>query len=204
MFVEKQFTRCTSPNRRPLRGVGINDANYPIEIKVNNKRYCCPFYKRWSGMIDRCYSADCHERHPTYKDCLVCDEWLTFSNFRAWMKKQDWKGKCLDKDVLIQGNKVYSPETCLFIDENINLLLNTRDAKRGKYKIGVCYHKSSGKFLSRIRKHGQLINLGSYNNEDDAHKAYLKEKRIYIDSFTERQSEPLRSALLNYKLDNQE
>ena len=31
--------------------------------------------------------------------------------------------KCLDKDILVQGNKVYSPNTCIFVTNDINVLL---------------------------------------------------------------------------------
>lgn len=74
-------------------GVGINDADYPTtqREKVNGEwkiTWRCLYYDRWVSMLTRCYSSKCHEKQPTYKGCSVCDEWLTFSNFRKWMEQQ--------------------------------------------------------------------------------------------------------------------
>ena len=114
-------------------GVGINDADYRVQENkcyTNNlgKRatevlWRCPYYDRWYGMIRRCYSERELSRFPTYKGCSVCEEWLTFSNFKSWMEQQDWEGKHLDKDLLIYKNKVYSSETCVFVDYKVNLFI---------------------------------------------------------------------------------
>ena len=102
-------------------GVGINDAEYVVVKReevgnVDGKRkrktvWRCPFYKTWSSMLRRCYSTKYQERCPTYMGCSVSEEWHTFSVFRNWMESQDWQDTQLDKDLLVEGNKVYSPET---------------------------------------------------------------------------------------------
>lgn len=112
-------------NKRLVYGVGNNDADYVVEKReeigyVGGKRrrklmWVCPYYQTWKDMIKRCYSTKCQEKFPTYKGCSVSADWHTFSNFKAWMEKQNWEGKQLDKDILIEGNKVYSPETCVFV-----------------------------------------------------------------------------------------
>lgn len=88
-------------------GVGINDC--PKGETKGNK-----IYKTWAGMLKRCYSDAYHIERPTYKDCKVCGEWLTYSNFAEWAKTQDYEGKQLDKDIITPGNKIYCPENvCL-------------------------------------------------------------------------------------------
>lgn len=42
----------------------------------------------------------------------------------------------LDKDILVAGNKIYSPETCLFVPNRINSLL-IRGVKTGPLPLGV-------------------------------------------------------------------
>lgn len=118
--------------KKLVYGVGLDDADYPVKKDL---KVICPFYKRWHNMLQRCYSETYHKKHPTYKDCKVCDEWLTFSNFRAWMLSQDWEGKHLDKDVIAPGNKIYSSEKCMFIPDSINSFF--RRSKKKDAPIGV-------------------------------------------------------------------
>lgn len=91
--------------KKTIYGVGTNDANY----LVVNKGVRCPYYKKWSSMLERCFSKSLHKKHPTYIGCTVCNEWLLFSNFRSWMMKQEWVGMELDKDIISIGNKKYCP-----------------------------------------------------------------------------------------------
>lgn len=184
--------------RKLVYGVGINDAKYMVEQTLNKKRLRCPYYVRWNSMLKRCYSESSHLQRPTYKDCTVCNEWLTFSNFKSWMEKQDWKGKHLDKDILIQENKVYSPETCIFVTQDINLLLADNKNSRGKYPIGVYLDKDNGRFVSQIKINGKRKWLGRFDTPDLAVKAYMLAKYKNIHDVALNQQEPLKSALLRF------
>lgn len=71
-------------------------------------------YRIWSNMFKRCYSG----QYPTYKDCSVCEEWHNYQNFSEWYDKNypnNGISYDLDKDIKIDGNKIYSPDTCLFV-----------------------------------------------------------------------------------------
>ena len=166
-----------------IRGVGINDADYNVTKckKVNGKTviiWMCPFYLVWVSMLNRCYSELVHETHPSYKDCFVCDEWLTFSKFRMWMEQQDWQGKQLDKDLLVEGNMVYSPDTCVFVHVKINNFIINRNRGRGECLLGVHFDKRISKFISQCNNPftGKREYLGSYSNELDAHLAWKARK----------------------------
>lgn len=159
-------------------GVGVNDAWYKVQKNVCGKKIFCPFYQTWQSMLSRCYSKKNHERQPTYVSCTVCDEWLTFSNFRSWMEKQDWQGKQLDKDLIVKGNKVYSQDTCSFVDQTTNSFVTDSAKSRGAWPIGVHYDSERGKFMARCcnpitKKHE---NLGRYLCEKEAHMAWKKRK----------------------------
>ena len=173
--------------RKLVSGVGVNDSDYVTQkwetIIANGKQkqkrvWVCPFYQTWKDMINRCYSIKLQERYPTYKGCSVTDEWLTFSNFRAWMATQDFEGKQLDKDLLIEGNKVYSPETCVFVSGVVNSFTPDRGASRGEFLIGVCWNNPAGKFQSNCRNPftKKLEHLGLFTCEQEAHEAWLKHK----------------------------
>lgn len=173
--------------RKLVYGVGINDADYFVvrfeTIVVNGKQkrklaWACPYYRAWTSMLRRCYSIKDQERCTTYKGCGVSEEWKTFSNFKAWMEKQDFEGKQLDKDILIEGNKVYSPETCGFVTQTVNNFITDRGNDRGEFLIGVYWHKPNEKFLSRCSNPftGGQEHLGYFTCEQEAHSAWLKRK----------------------------
>ncbi len=86
----------------------------------------------WYNMIKRCYSDVKTERQVCYIGCTVCDRWLNYQNFCEDIENipgyQEWKNPennfALDKDGIVKGNKVYSPETCQFIYEGDNTKLS--------------------------------------------------------------------------------
>ena len=145
-----------------IYGIGINDSDYKIQPHIEGKQVICKYYQTWKGMLSRCYDFKTQAKRPTYIGCTVCDEWLTFSNFKRWMETQDWEGKCLDKDILVQRNKVYSPDTCIFVTDAINVLFTKRDAARGQYKLGVYFNRENGKFKSQCNINGKQKHLGYY------------------------------------------
>ena len=169
-------------------GVGINDADYVVEKKetigyVNGKRkqrlvWVCPYYRTWKNMLKRCYSDRYQEKCPTYKGCSVSEEWLTFSNFKGWMEKQDFEGVQLDKDLLLEGNKVYSDKTCVFVSGAVNRFTIDSGASRGEWMIGVNWHKRDGKFRASCRNPftKKKEHLGLFVNELEAHQAWLNRK----------------------------
>lgn len=196
-FIEIAPTKLSITNRKLILGHGINDAKYLTNIKIDGKRRECPFYQRWKNMLMRCYDPKYHARKPTYKECSVCDEWLTFSNFKSWMIKQDWNGKQLDKDLLVKGNKIYSPDKCLFVSSQVNSLLSDSAAIRGAYPIGVFWHSKNNNFIAKCKVKGKNIHIGSFPTVESAFFAYKKFKSKLIRDMAEKQSEPLRSALLS-------
>ncbi|URC15365.1 DNA binding protein [Paraglaciecola Antarctic GD virus 1] len=79
-------------------------------------------YIVWTQMLNRCYSELYQAKRPTYKGCYVCEEWLNFQNFSKWFDSNYIAIHDLDKDILMDGNKVYSPETCSFVTPYDNSL----------------------------------------------------------------------------------
>ena len=172
-------------------GVGINDADYEVQPVVNGKRVQCPFYRTWISMLRRCYSAVEQARYPTYIGCSVCDEWLTFTNFKRWMENQDWEGKQLDKDLLVEGNKVHSPENCVFVDNVTNSFMLANDASRGEWPIGVHFDKGKGKFRVQCRNpfSKKQERLGRFTCPQEAHKAWLERKHELACQLADLQSD---------------
>lgn len=166
-------------------GVGYNDSCNPVtrQEKVNGKwktTWMCPYYRRWSEMLRRCYSEEVKRVNPTYKGCNVSDDWKLFSNFKSWMKQQVWEGLQLDKDVLLEGNKLYSETTCVFIHNIVNTFLNDSGMARGRYLLGVSLDKrlTSKPYRSQIGNPftKNLEYLGMFSNEQEAHEAWRSRK----------------------------
>tara|TARA_R110000796_G_scaffold96826_1_gene203482 strand:- start:237 stop:839 length:603 start_codon:yes stop_codon:yes gene_type:complete len=180
-------------------GKGVNDSDYTVYQLINGKRVVCKYYKTWKSMLERCYSDKYQDIHPTYKGCTACKEWLTFSNFKKWMEKQDWEGKQLDKDILIIGNKIYSPATCIFITHDINLLLTNNKEKRGLYPQGVSLRKDIGMFQSHMKVNGRSKNLGLSKTPEEAHSVYCKAKAEHIYDIALKQTDfKLMKALITH------
>lgn len=186
---------------RLVCGVGINDADYAVTVeevisRENGKRtrrrvWICPLYRAWEGMLRRCYSSALHAQRPTYAGCSVAAEWRKFSAFRSWMVKQNWEGNHLDKDILRAGNKVYGPETCVFVSRSLNNFLIDAGAARGEWPIGVSLHKRNGKFRAECRNPitGRNERIGLFTCPDEAHMAWLKRKRELANLLAEQQTD---------------
>ena len=184
--------------RKPVYGIGINDADYVVNISINGGRRTCHYYGVWTDMLRRCYCTKYYAKRPTYRTCTVSEGWLLFSTFRAWMDKQDWRGKQLDKDILNPGNKYYAPENCLFVSCAINNLLTDSGAARGIYPMGVSLRKSNGTFNATVNQFGKAVRLGNFTTPKKASEAYREAKSTYIKEVADGEGEPLRSALIRH------
>lgn len=185
--------------RKLLCGVGYNDKKGLINELIDGKRVKDHFCTIWSGMIQRCYSKKHQEKRPEYKGVTVCKEWHQFSNFKEWMKQQDWKGKELDKDILSPGNKVYSPENCIFVTSKINSLIKNNIKTRGKYPQGVSFSSRYNKFYAHCRVDGKSKHLGVFCTSNEASKKYKKFKGELIKKIADEQKDfRLRDGLLKH------
>lgn len=170
-------------------------------------------YKCWKAMLSRCYSAKYQEKYPTYKGCSVCSDWLYYPNFKKWYDENYYeinnKTSQLDKDVLIKGNKVYSPNTCVFVPNFINTLFIKKQNKRGELPIGVCYYKPNKKYRAGLSvfKNGKATfkTIGYFTTINEAFKVYKQAKEEYIkevaDEYKDKIPAKLYEAMYSYKVD---
>lgn len=152
-------------------------------------------YSSWYLILERCYCNTVHDKRPKYKECTICDEWLYFENFYQWLHKQSnydvWSKlpySAVDKDILIKGNKIYSPQTCCLVPYNVNTLFVKNDAKRGELPLGVRYHKVINKFTSQYSdpfNNNRIQYIGNFETPEEAFYAYKKEKERVIKQVAE-------------------
>ena len=202
--------KCPYEKRLFNRGY-LGEGNY--KVKENGKFTNC--YNTWSHMLQRCYYEKFHEKYPTYKDCKADENWLNFQNFGEWFDNNyyevDNEKMCLDKDILVKHNKIYSPDTCVFVPETINNLFVKNDRKRGKSAIGTCYHKRMKKYQVNCwlinPQTGKSKNeyLGYYDTEIEAFQVYkyYKEKNIkeVADYYKKQIPHRLYDGMCNYEVE---
>ena len=170
-------------------------------------------YSTWNNMLKRCYDEKYHEKQPTYINCEVCEELHNFQNFGKWFDDNYYEVEGekmeLDKDILIKGNKIYSPETCIFVPERINTLFVKNNKNRGESLIGTT--PVNGKY----RAYCNLINpetgkskceyLGVYDTQEKAFQVYkyYKEKNIkeVADYYFGRIPDKLFKVLYDYEVE---
>ena len=174
--------------RKPLYGIGVNDADYMTNPMANGVMLWDPAYKAWSNMLKRAYSPRFHEKQPTYSDVTVCKEWHSFSAFREWWLDNYREGFSLDKDLLLVGNKEYSPDACIYVPRWLNNFTEDRGASRGKFQIGVSLHKPTGKYQSYCNNPitGRKHHLGSFTSPEAAHAAWLIYKMELADELKQQ------------------
>lgn len=178
-------------------GVGRFKSQYDHKIPT--------YSKRWRNMIGRCYSEKIQARHPTYKGCTVSDDWHNYQNYAEWFTSQKYKdeGYEVDKDLMVAGNKIYSPETCVLIPKEINTLILGDNSRKGDLPNGVSFDKKMGLFRSRHGLSGKEQRLvGYFDCPHEAHQAYVVAKESYVkevaNKWRGRIDERVYDALMNW------
>lgn len=135
----------------------------------------------WSDLVYRTVHPSMEHtigrRSSLYKDSL--NLFQDFDSFVEWCVDQpgymnkEVNGKYwqLDKDILVQGNKVYGPETCCFVPPRVNNLTT------GGFKGGTL--DKHGKWTFTVRKIDQYEQKRFYNQEEGL-KWYKEIKEAYV------------------------
>ena len=160
-------------------GVGINDV---VGSSTTHK----DVRMLWKGILTRCYGRKVTE---AYKGCSICVRWVKLSNFIADIEKipnfdklfkQGWS---LDKDILVKGNKVYSPETCCIVPSEVNQLFISQKQNRGRLPIGVIFNAIDGSFTAQLSKRltdGKQRLRKNFKTVEEAFLFYKESKESYI------------------------
>lgn len=157
----------STKKRKSVCGVGINDAPFSTSKRLGGKLYHHPAYKDWHNMINRCYSG----RYRSYSGATVSGDWHSFMGFYCWWKNHNIPGYSLDKDLVVEGNKVYSEKTCIYIPVWLNSYIsNTLEHTRG-----VTFDRTLGKY--KAQRSGANRYIGYFDTEEEAHLAWKSENR---------------------------
>lgn len=165
-------------------------------------------YRFWRSFITRCHKDSYIAKHPTYSKCSFHDDWLLFSNFKQWFESPESgykEGYHLDKDILVKGNKTYSPDTCCFVPQEINLMIVRK--QRTNHDLPPFVAKSGNKYTSSVQQNGRHIRLGLYHTPLEAFNAYKNAKERHIRNVAEKYfqegkiTERVYNALMKYEVE---
>lgn len=144
-------------------------------------------YQVFTGMFSRCYDPYTQSKQPAYIGCSVDARWYDFQVFAKFYVESPFcsLGYHLDKDLLIRGNRVYSPEACTLLPPEVNSALSSTPESASGLPLGV--NKIDNGYVARLNKMGQNREyLGYYKTAEEAHKVYVKAKEDYIHSLAEK------------------
>ena len=134
----------------------------------------------WDGMMRRCYNAKSLEKWPTYVGATVCPEWHDFKVFNTWFEAHYVEGFDLDKDILSEGCKIYSPATCIFIPQWLNKFMTSFEQKEGReLPTGVYRRNAYYRARGRHPFKGE-VQIGYFPTIEEAREAYLRHKRAVL------------------------
>jgi len=140
-------------------------------------------YSRWVKIMERGHSYTKKIKNPSYKDVTVCKEWHNFQVFAQWFDEtynleimKEWQ---IDKDILEKGNKIYSPETCCFVPQEVNQLFVKNDISRGDLPIGVSKHVD-GSYVAQLTRKNRGRYLGYFDTPEKAFLCYKFHKEVWI------------------------
>ena len=188
--VHTQYHKCKdggvkNPYHPIIYGVGyIGQGKYKSRIDGKLTKE----YDEWKSFLQRSNDKEYKKKELTYKDTYTNEYFYNFQNYCKWREDNYYEVEgekmCLDKDILIKGNKEYAPDKCIFVPQRINNLFTKNDCKRGNLPIGVNYRKDKNKYEAscsilnnniKKRKH-----IGYYNTPEEAFLAYKQFKEQYI------------------------
>lgn len=200
-----------NPYHPEVCGVGMVGTKYPVRLPYGNP---VKEYYAWRGILRRCFDEKEKKRNTAYKDVVCCDEWLLYENFYEWLHQQEnfdeWLNGdnwAIDKDIVVKGNKTYSPNMCSLVPRNVNNLFIKCQNVRGEYPIGVGrqYNKFNAKIQNPFTR--KTEHLGYYDTPEEAFQAYKEAKELYIKQVAQEEydkgniTKRCYDAMMNYEVE---
>ena len=200
MDIENKENKIIIPT---VYGVGyIGQGKYKSKVDGKTTKE----YEEWRGMLRRGFDEGYKNKYPTYKDVVIDEYFYNFQTYGLWRENNYYEIEGermeLDKDILYKGNKIYSPDTCIFVPRRINSLFIKSNSSRGDCPLGVDYVKKNNKYRARCNTLDGKKHLGLYSTPEEAFLVYKQFKEAYIkeiaDEYKERIPDRLYEAMYNW------
>lgn len=201
--------KIKKPYEKTVYGVGYFGEGIHRSSRNNRMNHK---YKTWHEMIRRCYDKKKLKSNPSYFDCTVCDEWHNFQSFGDWYDNNfyqiEGEQMHLDKDILVKWNRVYSPESCIFVPARINCIFTKNGGKKkDDMPFGVIQNNHKTKIYTAkcADDKGKTMYINSFNTVEEAFNAYKKHKELSIrdiaNKYKDKIPEKLYNAMINYRVE---
>lgn len=201
-FCDVKRGRIRNYNHKSILNIGYR--GYGVHTPTENKK-ATKCYIHWQSMLSRCYNKKSQKlsKNNSYIGCSVDKRWHNFQNFAEWYYKnynpETMQGWHLDKDILIKSNKVYSPETCCFVPQEINSIF-LKTSKKDNLPTGVQKSKNNS-YMSNFSKGHKRF----FKTVEKAFDDYKTKKEADIKCIANRWRDKISpetyQALLNYKVE---
>lgn len=153
-----------NPYQKSILNIGAfgDVSRFNLELlEPKQRKYLYDLYR---DMIKRIYNPRNIYEINSYDKSLLDNRWFTYENFLNWVFND--KGNNfhyyynLDKDLIKPGNKIYGPDTCIFLPDHLNKAISINKTTLNLSQ-GVIKNKD-GK-----RKYGAVIRSNFFNLKHD-------------------------------------
>lgn len=173
------------PDFKDRDGFYIKTFSFTDTLSGVKHNYSTRAFSVWSKINSRCLQGG-HYQTKSASVCGATNAFKSFDFFAEWCSDQpgylckDAPGRywSLDKDILGDGDKIYSENSCCFIPQYLNKITGTSSAIRGEYPLGVSKVEYTGKFMSYCKTtgNGKREILGYFTEPMIAHHAWQEAK----------------------------
>ena len=168
-----------NPYDKTVYGIGyLGEGKYKVYIDQDHLE---PAYNVWRTLLGRCCTEKHREQFPAYAGCVVCDEWLCYQSFAEWYENHMYhvgtERMHIDKDIMFEENKTYSPDTCIIVPQSINEIFHTALRKTKDLDLPYTIKRAANnRYSVMYRGHSE----GVYDTVEECVAVYLKAKREHI------------------------
>jgi hypothetical protein len=136
-----------------------------------------PLYHVWKAMRQRCQNRRYKEWHLYGgRGIKVCRRWDDFLEFYQWAMSSGYRsGLELDRK---RNNGSYCPSNCRWTTRSVQCQNRRKMFGKSSRYLGVCWHKSSRRWVATVKLKGKSKHLGLFLSEHEAavvRDAYVKQ-----------------------------
>lgn len=157
-------------------------------VKIGHVTHRTQSYTRWNDMKKRCRKGmEPNWKWLTYADTEMSTEFQDYQKFVPWHMAQIGYGfdkYHIDKDLILPGNRVYGPDTCVLLPAALNQFICVKRNFGAALPTGV--YMLRGRFCGSMNVDGKTIYLGLFPSAESAHEAYVERKDLEARKWYER------------------